>query len=246
MKTISRRDVLAVAGAAPLAAQTLEAPAAQTGNGLNLITICVDTWGANYYGCYGCHEIPGFEAAQKIGTELSEEGSKLVDIERESRLGGPSTIVLTFSKAVVPVDGVLSANEFVLINGTFSSATLSGSTITLQLTGLTDRTLVTVNVQGVANTSGVVITGDTDLSVRSLYGDVTQNGTVSTGDLQAVKNALLKTLTSANFLCDVNVSGAVTTGDLQAVKNNLLHTLSASLFSSTPIGSAGTVNPLLA
>lgn len=28
------------------------------------------------YGCHGCHEIPGFETAQKIGTELTEHGRK--------------------------------------------------------------------------------------------------------------------------------------------------------------------------
>jgi len=30
------------------------------------------------YGCYGCHNVPGFEKAQPIGTELTEAGSKLV------------------------------------------------------------------------------------------------------------------------------------------------------------------------
>jgi cytochrome c2 len=30
-------------------------------------------------GCFGCHNIPGFETTMPIGTELSEEGSKLVD-----------------------------------------------------------------------------------------------------------------------------------------------------------------------
>jgi mono/diheme cytochrome c family protein len=30
------------------------------------------------YGCFSCHEIKGFENAQAIGTDLSEEGSKLV------------------------------------------------------------------------------------------------------------------------------------------------------------------------
>jgi mono/diheme cytochrome c family protein len=30
------------------------------------------------YGCYSCHQIKGFETTQPIGTELSEEGSKLV------------------------------------------------------------------------------------------------------------------------------------------------------------------------
>ena len=30
------------------------------------------------YGCFSCHDIKGFENAQSIGTDLSEEGSKLV------------------------------------------------------------------------------------------------------------------------------------------------------------------------
>ena len=30
------------------------------------------------YGCFGCHNIPGFESAQPIGTELTTAGSKLV------------------------------------------------------------------------------------------------------------------------------------------------------------------------
>jgi len=30
------------------------------------------------YGCFGCHNIPGFENAQPIGTELTEAGSKMI------------------------------------------------------------------------------------------------------------------------------------------------------------------------
>src|SRR5213079_2652136 len=48
------------------------------------------------YGCFSCHDIKGFETAQSIGTDLSEEGSKLVtrldfafisDIPHTSKLG---------------------------------------------------------------------------------------------------------------------------------------------------------------
>jgi mono/diheme cytochrome c family protein len=48
------------------------------------------------YGCFSCHEIKGFEKAQSIGTDLSEEGSKLVtrldfafinDIPHTSKIG---------------------------------------------------------------------------------------------------------------------------------------------------------------
>ncbi|MBI4483241.1 MAG: c-type cytochrome [Acidobacteria bacterium] len=31
------------------------------------------------YGCFGCHDIRGFERAQSVGVELTEEGSKLLD-----------------------------------------------------------------------------------------------------------------------------------------------------------------------
>src|SRR5437867_7900979 len=50
----------------------------------------------NRYGCFSCHEIKGFEKAQSIGTDLSEEGSKLVtrldfafitDVPHTSKLG---------------------------------------------------------------------------------------------------------------------------------------------------------------
>ena len=59
-----------------------------------------------HYGCFGCHEIDGFENAKPIGTELTEEGSKPVDkldfglfhnIEHvnyawfETKLGNPRT-----------------------------------------------------------------------------------------------------------------------------------------------------------
>ena len=50
----------------------------------------------NRYGCYSCHLIKGFETTQPIGTDLSEEGSKLVsrldfalieDIPHSSKIG---------------------------------------------------------------------------------------------------------------------------------------------------------------
>ena len=50
----------------------------------------------NRYGCFSCHDIKGFETAQAIGTDLSEEGTKLVtrldfafvtEIPHSSKLG---------------------------------------------------------------------------------------------------------------------------------------------------------------
>ena len=47
----------------------LDAPGKQLALGQRVI---------NRYGCFSCHDIKGFEKAQSIGTDLSEEGSKLV------------------------------------------------------------------------------------------------------------------------------------------------------------------------
>ena len=54
---------------AQAAVAKLDAPAKQVELGRLVI---------NRFGCYSCHEIKGFETTQPIGTELSEEGSKLV------------------------------------------------------------------------------------------------------------------------------------------------------------------------
>ena len=35
-------------------------------------------WLIRRYGCFACHDIKGFENAQKIGTDLSDWGSKMV------------------------------------------------------------------------------------------------------------------------------------------------------------------------
>jgi hypothetical protein len=47
---------------------------------------------------------------------------------------------------------------------------------------------------------------------------------VNAPDLQYVKNRLLQTANSGNYLADLNYSGVINAPDLQIVKNNLLHT----------------------
>ncbi|MBI5396119.1 MAG: DNRLRE domain-containing protein, partial [Verrucomicrobia bacterium] len=148
----------------------------------------------------------------------------------EPRVGGPNTLVLTFSKNIVAADGTLSANEFTLTNATFSAASVSASNLTLNLAGIPDQSRVTVVLNGLTDPYGVALAGANAVVIRALYGDVNQSGSVSVGDMQAVKNKLLQVLSSANFLCDVNCSGSITVGDMQVVKNNLTHTVTLGSF----------------
>jgi len=144
----------------------------------------------------------------------------------EPRLGGPTTLLFTFSKDVVASDGLLSANEFTLTNATFVSASIVSSNLTLNLTNVVDQSKVTVVLNGFSDSDGNALAGTNAVIVRSLYGDVNQSGTVNAVDLQQVKNNLLAALTPANFLCDVNSSGTINAVDLQQIKNNLLHSAS--------------------
>src|SRR5262245_60648910 len=89
----------------------------------------------NRYGCFSCHDIKGFENAQSIGTDLSEEGSKLVtrldfafisDIPHTSKLGWFKTKlhdprIFDKGRVLVPLDKLrmpnfdLSDNEIDLL-----------------------------------------------------------------------------------------------------------------------------------
>ena len=84
------------------------------------------------------------------------------------------------------------------------------------------------------------------LCIRALYGDLNQNGSISVGDMQVVKNTLSQAIGTGNFLNDVNLSGAITVGDMQVVKNNLSHTVSLSSGSGLGVSlaapSSGTAN----
>src|SRR5205823_1838069 len=59
----------------------------------------------------------------------------------EPRLGGPTTLVFTFSEPIRAADGAVGANEFSIVHATFSAATIAGTTLTLNLSGIADQSL---------------------------------------------------------------------------------------------------------
>ena len=143
----------------------------------------------------------------------------------EPRSGGPSTLLFTFSDNITTVDGTLGSTNFTVTNATFSDAAIASNTLTLNLTAVTDSSLVLVTLNGITDLADNPLTGTNNVAIRAIGGDVNQSGTVNAVDLQAIKNQLLQPVTSANFLCDINCSGIINAVDLQQVKNNLLHQL---------------------
>ncbi len=143
----------------------------------------------------------------------------------EPRLNGPDTLVFTFSEPIKAAAGTLGAPNFMIGNGAFASASLSGNTLTLSLSGVVDQSVVSVALNALTDLAGNALAGVSTLNIQALYGDVNQSGSVSVSDLQGVKNHLLQPVDATDYLFDVNGSGAIGVSDLQAVKNNLLHSV---------------------
>lgn len=102
--------------------------------------------------------------------------------------------------------------------GSVNSMTLSGSQLTVNLTGVANAQQITLLLSGVndgANTSKVGI------PMSSLLGDTSDNGVVNASDLSQTKAQVGQTVTSANFRSDVNANGTINASDVSIVKSQL-------------------------
>lgn len=90
----------------------MEQAAVQKGNGLNLITICVDTWGANYFGCYGNNWIktPNMD-------RLASKSVLFTDAYSECLPTIPMRRVLYTGRRIFPVKQIVQPDDQVKIRG---------------------------------------------------------------------------------------------------------------------------------
>ena len=146
--------------------------------------------------------------------------SVLTNPTTEPRTGPTHQFVFTYDKA-------LSAATAAVTEGTATiSSSIVGSTVVVNLSGVTNQQYVTVTLSSVASTDGG--TGGTGVArVGFLLADVNQNRVVSLSDLLLINAQLAKLVTSANFLKDVNANGTLTVGDILITNNNLAKALPA-------------------
>jgi uncharacterized repeat protein (TIGR01451 family) len=132
----------------------------------------------------------------------------------EPRIGPAHQLVFTYDKA-------LSAATATVTEGTATrSSSIVGSTVVVNLTGVTNVQYVTVTLSSVSSTDGG--TGGTGVARAGfLGGDVNQNRVVSLADLGLVNAQLAQAVTAANFLKDVNASGTLTLSDKGLTNANL-------------------------
>jgi hypothetical protein len=136
----------------------------------------------------------------------------------ECRSGGATndyTLVVTFS------NNLASGNASVT-SGTGSVAgppTLSGNTMTVNLTGVTNDQTLSVTLNSLTD-QFLQTLPDSAVNMSILVGDVTGNAVVNASDVSAGKIQSGAPVTSTNFRSDVNANGDINASDVSLVKSH--------------------------
>jgi hypothetical protein len=140
----------------------------------------------------------------------------------ESRQGAGTTndytMVVTLSEPVTTIASpraeVIAGSGAVGSNGTTNPdlVAVSGSTVTIPLTNITNQQTIQVRINGVNGFSNLII----PMSV--LIGDVNGNGAVTSSDIAQAKAQSGQPANAANFRADVNANGTINATDIAIVK----------------------------
>ena len=132
----------------------------------------------------------------------------------ECRSGGVSgdyQVVISFPSSLSFQFAEVSAGT-----GHVASATLSGATATLNLSGVASAQNLTVTLFGANDGS---MTGDFPIPMSVLVGDTNGNGIVNASDIGQTKSHSGQPASAANFRTDVNANGMITSSDIGQVKS---------------------------
>jgi subtilisin family serine protease len=134
--------------------------------------------------------------------------------------GGKFTFVFTFSSNVVSGSAAVTSGRGRLQG----SPIFSGSTMMVNLKGVTDVQKITVTLSNVTSDTSQVLP-DTAVSANMLIGDTTGDKTVSNSDVTQTRGQVGLPVSASNFREDVNIDGAITSADVSLVRSDLGHTL---------------------
>ena len=102
--------------------------------------------------------------------------------------------------------------------GSVSSFSVSGSQVTVNLTGVTNAQRITVTLFNVNDGTN---SGDVPVSMGVLVGDVNGNAVVNASDVSLTKSQVGQPVSGSNFREDVNANGLINSVDVAQVKANV-------------------------
>ena len=149
-------------------------------------------------------------------------GANVSNPTTEPRAGPAQKLVFGFDKPVKSASAAVTSGT-----ATVGATTASGNEVIVDLTGVTDRQYLTVEVSNVVGIDDAPSGATLVRRVGFLAGDVNQNRVVSVADMGLVHTLLSQTTTSGNFLRDIDASGSIAVADRTAVNANLTRALPA-------------------
>jgi len=102
--------------------------------------------------------------------------------------------------------------------GSVSSFSVSGSQVTVNLTGVTNVQRITVTLINVNDGTHM---GNVPVSMGVLVGDANGNATVNATDVALTKAQVGQPVTGTNFREDVNANGTISSTDVAIVKSDV-------------------------
>ncbi len=146
----------------------------------------------------------------------------------EPRTGGPESIILTFSEALMAADGSVDANDEIVIerDGAPDAALIQNvshtcDTIEITLNSVPDKSCLRFVLSGLQDAASNAVTPAGNLELAILEGDADNSGGVTVIDLSTIKSKLGQTLDATTLRADIGHSGGITVIDLSECKAQL-------------------------
>jgi hypothetical protein len=134
----------------------------------------------------------------------------------ECRSGGATNdyqMIINFATSVTVGGASVTSGT-----GSVSSFSVSGSQVTVNLTGVTNVQRITVTLSNVNDGTHM---GDVPVSMGVLVGDVNGNAVVNASDVSLTKSQVGVPVSGSNFREDVNANGTISATDVALVKSDV-------------------------
>jgi hypothetical protein len=164
---------------------------------------------------------PGAPVAQSAFSRKTHGGAGTFDVPLpltgnvgvECRSGGTTNdyqMIINFATSVTVGGASVTSGT-----GSVSSFSVSGSQVTVNLTGVTNVQRITVTLMNVNDGTHM---GDVPVSMGVLVGDVNGNAIVNASDVSLTKSQVGVLVGGSNFREDVNANGVINSVDVAQVK----------------------------
>jgi hypothetical protein len=160
------------------------------------------------HGTAGMFDISLPLTGSKVGVECRKGGSTHV-----------FTVILTFPVAVtVGSVSVTPDPKAAGATASVSSASVSGSQVTVNLTGVSNAQRIAITLSGVSDGTN---TNAVSVPMGVLLGDTNRTGSVTSNDVTLTQSKVGQTVNGTDFREDVDLNGSINSTDVQTVQSKV-------------------------